>query len=172
MKLAIAAFGVATLVGVGYIIGKKIVEKRREEEDDYLDFEDIEDIDGIIDEDEPDVGVYCKESYSDKIRKASMFAVGAIKTGADKLNETIQDIKTKDMVKKGESAMEAVKETGENIKNDLKKDIEDLKSMVSSINDDDINKSSDDLAEDLFEEAPDSIFEPKEEDKGSDIFDK
>ncbi|MCL2070776.1 MAG: hypothetical protein FWH07_00890 [Oscillospiraceae bacterium] len=166
MKLALAAFGVATLVGVGYIIGKKVMEKKKSEED-YYEFDETGDSGEFVssehtDEDGgPDVGVYAKEKYGDKIRKASLFAVGAIKTGADKLGETFNDIKTKDMVKKGEQTFEAVKETGGNIKNDIKRDIEDLKSMVSSI-EDEVQESQ------LFEKAENTAREVTDEVK--DIF--
>jgi len=151
MKLALAAFGVAALVGVGYVIGKKIVAKRRLE-DEFGDFDGLDEFDEL--DDETDVGVYAKTNYGEKIRKASLFAVGAIKTGADKIGETINDIKTKDMAKKGEQTVEAVKDAGGNIKNDIKRDIEDLKSMVASINDElksDVGASN---ADDLFENAP------------------
>jgi gas vesicle protein len=161
MKLAVAAFGIAALVGVGYVIGKKVLEKRRLDEE-FYDLDDFgDDIDSLANEDGIDVGVYAKQGYG-KIKKASLFAVGAIKTGADKIGETICDIKTKDMIKKGEQTMDAVKETGGNIKNDIKRDIEDFKSMVSSINDEE-NTADSDLTEDLFEQAPDNVFEPKEE---------
>jgi len=162
MRLAMAAFGVATLVGVGYVIGKKVFEKKAEDED----FGDIDDMDFEEQDEEEESIVYAKQSYSDKLRKGAMFAVGAIKTGADKFGETIKEIQSKDMVKKGEETMEAVKETGENIKNDIKKDIEDLKSMVSSIGDDDSAAS----AEDLFEETPDTAEENIFEESGSDEF--
>jgi hypothetical protein len=146
-----ALFGVAALVGIGYVVGKKIVERRNEEED-WLDLEDFtdEELEDLIDDD-IDVGVYAKSSsFGDKCKKASLFAVGAIKTGADKLGETISDIKTKDMVKKGEQTVGAVKETGDNIKNDIKRDIEDLKDMVASINDEDLKEADADDIKDLF----------------------
>ena len=132
MRLAIAAFGIAALAGAGYVIGKKIIEKKRQRDEFYG----IDDIDAILDEDGVDVGVYAKQkNYGDKIKKASLFAVGAIKTGADKLNETVHDIKSQDMVKKGGQTVDAVKATGGNIRNDIKREVEDLKCMVSAIND-------------------------------------
>jgi gas vesicle protein len=143
MKLAIAAFGIAALVGAGYIIAKKVIEKRQMEED-FYDFSDTDE--NYDDDEEPDVAVYGKTNYSDKIRKASLFAVGAIKTGADKIGETFNDIKTQDMVKKGEQTFGAIKETGGNIKNDIKRDIEDLKSMMNSV-DDDVQSAESDLFE-------------------------
>jgi len=151
MKLAWTALSVAALVGAGYLIGKKLTEKKMCEDDFY----ELDDLDDLANEDGIDVGVYTRTNYGDKIKKASLFAVGAIKTGADKIGETISDIKTKDMVKKGEKTVEAVKEAGDNIKNDIKRDIEDLKSMVASINDEEKAANSDDL----FESAPDSIFD-------------
>jgi len=153
MRFALAAFGVAALVGAGIVIGKKILdEKRRENEEEFYDLNDFD-----VDEDNgDDVSAFAKESTSEKcgktIRKASMFAVGAIKTGADKLGEAVEDIKSKDMVKKGEQTVGAVKETGGNIKNDIKRDIEDLKGMVSSIQDEEKSASSDN-GEDLFDSA-------------------
>jgi gas vesicle protein len=157
MKLAMAAFGVATLVGVGYVIGKKVVAKRKDE-----DFFDLDDFDSEFEGDESDVGAYAKssekDSYGRKIHKASMFAVGAIKTSADKLGETISDIKSKDMVEKGKQTFSAVKETGGNIKNDIKREVEDLKCMVSSINDD-VAEGADDIADaaqDVVEDVVDA----------------
>jgi hypothetical protein len=144
MKLAIAVFGAAALVGIGYVIGKKVIEKKKEREEFY----DMNDFDDLDDEEDIDLGVYAKESYGSRFRKAGLFAVGAIKTGADKIGETIQDIKTKDMVKKGEQTVGACKETGENIKNDIKRDLNDLKDMVASIDDEEDEKSQ---ADDLFD---------------------
>jgi len=152
-KIAGAAFGVAALVGVGYVIGKKIFEKKDNNADDIIPPESEEY------NEEPKVYASARERYEAKIRKASLFAVGAIKTSADKLGETIRDIKTKDMVKKGEETMEAVKEAGENIK----KDIEDLKSMVSSINDEEAAQ-----ADDLFVEPEPEAGRPLGK---TDIFD-
>ncbi|MCL1902991.1 MAG: hypothetical protein FWF94_01070 [Oscillospiraceae bacterium] len=163
MKLAWAAFGVATLVGVGYIIGKKVIEKRNGE-DDFYEFDASDNFDeadeGENNEDGENPDVYAKakgKEYGEKIRKASMFAVGAIKTSADKLGETISDIKSKDMVKKGEQTVDAVKETGENIRNDIKRDFEDFKGMVSSIEEDvkesDLFETAENLTEDIKEEV-------------------
>ncbi|MDR0222875.1 MAG: hypothetical protein LBI38_05000 [Oscillospiraceae bacterium] len=141
MKFTTAVFGVATLVGVGYVVGRKMFGKKSDEP---------------AGEEEPTV--YAKESYKDKARKAGLFAVGAIKTGTDKAVETIKDIRSKDMVKKGEETVGAVKEAGANIKNDIKNDIKDLKNMVSSIND-----GGGSSAEDLFEESGDGVFGGKED---------
>ncbi|MCL1865843.1 MAG: hypothetical protein FWF82_00355 [Oscillospiraceae bacterium] len=148
MKLGMALFGAAALIGAGYVIGKKIIEKKRDD-DEFYELDDLtdEELEELIDDDS-DVGIYAKSGYGDKIKKASLFAVGAIKTGADKFGETIQDIRNKDMVKKGEQTVGAVKETGDNIKKDIKRDIEDLKEMVSSNQDEDKNDS--DSVDELF----------------------
>ncbi|MCL1831977.1 MAG: hypothetical protein FWG45_03585 [Oscillospiraceae bacterium] len=140
VKLAVATFGVAALVGAGYVIGKKLTEMKQDEW--FDEFDDLDDLEGLMDED--GVEIYVKEcadcggkgKYKDKIKKASYFAAGVVKTSADKFGETIQDIKSKDMVKKGEETFDAVKETGSNIKSDIKREVEDLKTMVASINDD------------------------------------
>lgn len=148
MKFALAAFGVAALVGVGYVIGRKVLENKRAQEEFY----DLSDMDEVCDED-GECDVYAKsksKEYGDKIRKASLFAVGAIKTSADKVGETITDIRTKDMVKKGEETIDAVKETGENIKNDIKRDLEGLKDMVSAM-EDEVEES------DVFEAVEDVV---------------
>jgi galactitol-specific phosphotransferase system IIB component len=54
------------------------------------------------------------------------------------------------MIKKGEQAMDAVKETGGNIKNDIKREVEDLKCMVAAINEDSDEKEQSVKSEDLF----------------------
>lgn len=111
MKLSTMLIGAATLVGVGVYVGKKLIETKENT-------------------DESVVIAESKETYGDKFHKASMFAVGAVKTSADKIAEGIKEIKSADMVKKGEETIEQAKEATEQIK----KDIEDLKNMVVSIN--------------------------------------
>ena len=168
MKLGMLAFGAAVLVGAGYVIGKKIMEKKKL--DDFYDYDGFEDVEVEFDEEDledvcdceecdPDVTACVKESrIGDKLRKASMFAVGAIKTGADKLGETVNEIKTADMIKKGEQTVGAVKETGESIKTDIKRDIEDLKATVDAVKSEPKEPKEFGSAEDLFENAPDDIF--------------
>lgn len=113
MRLSTMLFGAATLVGVGVYVGKKLIENKDKKEDD----------DSVI-------MAESKETYGDKFHKASMYAVGAVKTSADKIAEGVKEIKSSDMVKRGEEAVEQAKEaTGQ-----IKKDIEDLKNMVVSIN--------------------------------------
>ena len=78
MKTTTALLGLAALAGIGYCIGKKLAEKKCNE---------------VYEEDEEDDSCYCCETkFDNKLHKASMFAVGAIKTGADKVAEGIGDI--------------------------------------------------------------------------------
>ena len=167
MKLAVAAFGLAALVGAGYVIGKKILEKRRDDEEffelDGLPDEELEALINEGDDDETDVIAGGKASISGKIRNASLFAVGAVKTGAEKLAETVQDIRSKDMVKKGEATMTAVCEAGDNIKNDIKRDIEDLKSSISSIEDEakDVAGAVDEAAQELQDDIKELFGDDK-----------
>lgn len=136
-KLA-ALVGIAALAGVGYAVGKKV----------FLNSDK---------KDETEPKVYVKESHSEKLRKASMFAVGAIKTGTEKVVEGINDIMNKDMVKAGEETYESAKETAKETTDNIKGEIENLKNMVVSINspkkdseifDDDYFVSPDDKASD------------------------
>ena len=115
MKKITALLGVAALAGIGYVVGKKV----------FLNSD-------KTDSDEPKV--YIKESHSEKLRKASMFAVGAIKTGTEKVVERINEIINKDMVKTGEETYEKAKNTCMETKENIKGEIENLKNMVSSIN--------------------------------------
>jgi polyhydroxyalkanoate synthesis regulator phasin len=101
MKLTTILIGGAALVGLGVYLSKKFGAKN--EEDDAV--------------------IYAgeKETYGEKFHKASMFAVGAIKTGADKIVEGFKDIKNQDMVKKGEATIDSAKEA-----------VGDLKDKVTS----------------------------------------
>lgn len=136
-----AVLGIAALSGLGYYVGKQIIKKG---------------------EDKSGVYVKTKDSNDSKIHKASMFAVGAIKTGADKVAEGINDIINKDMVKKGEDTFEQAKETTESVKDNVKKEIESLKNMVVSINV---------TAGEAQPEEADVTAEPAEKDAEEDISD-
>lgn len=59
-----------------------------------------------------------------------MYAVGTIKTTADKISEGIKQVKSEDMVKKGEETVEHIKETGESFKTQVKDTAENLKERV------------------------------------------
>ena len=97
-----AIVGIAALAGIGYYVGKKVIEKRNAEEEERAQhiFED-------------DSEVFVEEKHStpkEKLQRASMFAVGAIKTGTEKFKEGIDDIINKDMVSLGEETYAKTKE--------------------------------------------------------------
>ena len=139
MNKLVAFLGIAALSGIGYCVGRQLVKKSEEKSGVY---------------------VKTKESTDNKFHRASMFAVGAIKTGADKVAEGISDIMNKDMVKKGEDTIEQAKETTETVKDNVKKEIENLKNMVVSI-----NVTPGEAQEEGFEEpeADEEITEESEE---------
>ena len=95
-----ALVGLAALAGVGFYVGKKLLEKNAaEKEQRERDFDESE--------------VFVEEKHStpkEKIQKASLFAVGAIKTGTEKFKEGIDEIINKDMVAKGEDTVAKTKE--------------------------------------------------------------
>lgn len=97
--------GIAALAGVGYYVGKKVFEKKKAE-----DAEKTEKMaSGEYDESE----IFTVEKHStpkEKIQRASLFAVGAIKTGTEKFKEGIDEIINSDMVSKGETTVGEVKE--------------------------------------------------------------
>ncbi|MDR2559977.1 MAG: hypothetical protein LBC86_10635 [Oscillospiraceae bacterium] len=136
MKLTTILIGGAALVGLGLYLSKKL---------------------GSKDEEDEDVVVVAgeKETYSEKLHKASMFAVGAIKTSADKIVEGINDIRRQDMVKKGEQTVCDVKESAGNFVGELKDKVAGRAQVVMA-EEDDIADGSDDYfmaesAEDDFE---------------------
>lgn len=126
-----AIVGLAALAGVGYYVGKKVFEKKKADKENYI---------------EPEVFVEERHSSpKEKFQKASLFAVGAIKTGTEKFKEGIDEIINNDMVSKGEETVNSAKETvletkdkAVNIAKDtgsaIKGEIENLKNMVTSIN--------------------------------------
>ena len=98
-----ALVGFAALAGVGFYVGKKLIEKRNAEEEERAQH---------IYEDDSELFVEEKHSTpKEKLQKASMFAVGAIKTGTEKFKEGIDDIINNDMVSKGEETFAKTKET-------------------------------------------------------------
>ena len=112
MKTGATILTIAAFAGLGYYIGKKIIENKEKQEQPKA-FAEVK-----------------QETCGDKVRKASMFAVGTLRTTADKIAEGINQVATGDMVKKGEETVEQVKET----KDEIKKEIADLKNLVTSIN--------------------------------------
>lgn len=128
-----ALISIAALAGVGFYVAKKVIEKRNAEEEERAQH---------IYEDDSELFVEEKHSTpKEKLQKASLFAVGAIKTGTEKFKEGIDDIINNDMISKGEAAISETKEkaaetkdkainfaksTGENIKGS----IENIKNKV------------------------------------------
>ena len=97
-----ALIGIAALAGIGFYVGKKVIEKRNAEEEERAQhvYED-------------DSEVFVEERHStpkEKLQKASLFAVGAIKTGTEKFKEGIDDIINNDMVAKGETTVAETKD--------------------------------------------------------------
>lgn len=109
MKALTALLALASTAGIGYLVYKKITETK-EVEAAYTEYKEKE---------EPH-----KEG---KVRRASMYAVGAIKTTADKISEGIQQVKSEDMVKKGEEQVEKIKANSAAIKERIKEKSETVK---------------------------------------------
>ena len=94
--------GLAALAGAGFYIGKKLIEKKE-----------IEDEERAVRLGEEDHALYISEKHTspkEKLQKASLFAVGAIKTGTDKFKEGVDSVIYGDMVKKGEDTLAETKE--------------------------------------------------------------
>ena len=97
-----ALISIAALAGVGFYVAKKVIEKRNAEEEERAQH---------IYEDDSELFVEEKHSTpKEKLQKASLFAVGAIKTGTEKFKEGIDDIINNDMVSKGEATVAETKE--------------------------------------------------------------
>ena len=124
-----AIIGIAALAGVGFYVGKKLIEKRNAEEEERAQH---------VYEDDSDVFVEERHSTpKEKLQRASLFAVGAIRTGAEKFKEGIDDIIYKDMVSKGEETVAKGKETAIETKdkavNFAKTTGENIKTGIDSI---------------------------------------
>lgn len=156
-----ALVGIAALAGLGFYVGKKVIDKRNAEEEERAQH---------VYEDDSELFVEEKHtSPKEKFQRASMFAVGAIKTGTEKFKEGIDDIINKDMVSKGQETFEQTKataveakdkavnfakSTGENIKTG----IDNIKSKVIKQSDsgEDLAESVENAAEDIAEKAADA----------------
>ncbi len=110
MKTLTALLALAGTAGIGYLVYKKMTEKK---------------------EDTSAFTEYKEETQKGgKLRRASMYAVGTIRTTADKISEGIKQVKSEDMVKKGEETVELIKETGESFKEQVKETTETLRDRV------------------------------------------
>lgn len=122
---------IGALAGVGYYLGKKVFDKKKTEKES-----------GVKPE------VFVEERHStpkEKLQRASLFAVGAIRTGTEKIKEGLDEIVDNDMISKGENTVEDVKTFAKETKEKtvafakektgaFKDEIDNLKSMVTSIN--------------------------------------
>ena len=121
MKKITALLALASVAGAGYYVYKKMNEKKTDTTA-YTEYKE-------------------KRTAGDRVRRASMYAVGTIKTTADKISEGIRQVKSEDMVKKGEETVEQLKGTTGEIKehviettNGIKEEIKEIKNLVTSIN--------------------------------------
>lgn len=122
---------IGALAGIGYYVGKKVFDKKKSEKESGA---------------KPEVFVEERHSSpKEKLQRASLFAVGAIKTGTEKIKEGIDEIVDADMISKGETTVEDVKSFAKETKEKtvafakekstaIKDEIDNLKSMVTSIN--------------------------------------
>ena len=110
MKTLTALLALAGTVSVGYLVYKKMTEKK-EDTSAYTEYKE-------------------ETQKGGKLHRASMYAVGTIKTTAYKISEGIKQVKSEDMIKKGEETVELIKETGESFKEQVKETTETLRDRV------------------------------------------
>lgn len=134
MKALTAILALAGTAGVGYLAYKKLTEKK-EETSAYTEYKE-------------------ETQKGGKLHRASMYAVGTIKTTADKISEGIKQVRSEDMVKKGEETVELIKESGESFKEQVKASTENLY--------DHIKESSDNVKEEIKETSENIKDELKE----------
>lgn len=156
-----ALVGFAALAGIGFYVGKKLIEKRNAEEEERAQhvYED-------------DSEVFVEERHStpkEKLQRASLFAVGAIKTGTEKFKEGIDDIINNDMVAKGETTVAETKDKAvafakdakektvdfaKNTTENIKDGIENIKSKVTQKTDE-AAEGAEDLADAIEKDVED-----------------
>ncbi len=149
-----ALIGLAALAGLGFYVGKKVIDKRNAEEEERAQH---------VYEDDSELFVEEKHSSpKEKFQRASMFAVGAIKTGTEKFKEGIDDIINKDMVSKGQETIEQTKAAAGDAKdkavNFAKTTGENIKTGIDNIKNKVIKKS-----ETGVEEAAEAVENAAEE---------
>lgn len=134
MNALTAILALAGTAGVGYLVYKKVNEnKEKGNAEAYTEIKE-------------------QTAKGGKLHRASMYTIGTIKTTADKISEGIKQVKSEDMVKKGEVTYEQmknatnglksqVKEATDNIKAELKdstgnikEELKEIKNLVTSIN--------------------------------------
>ncbi len=115
MKALTALLVLAGTAGIGYLVYKKMNDKK----------EDIEAYTEYTEREEP-------HKTGGKVHRASMYAVGTIKTTADKISEGIKQVKSEDMVEKGEKTVEQIKESSAAIKERVKESADNVKEGLRS----------------------------------------
>lgn len=169
MNALTAILALAGTAGVGYLVYKKVNESKENAEA----YTEIKETTG----------------KNGKLHRASMYTIGTIKTTADKISEGIKQVKSEDMVKKGELTYEQmknatnglksqVKEATDNIKAELKDstgnikdELKEIKNLVSSIN---TNPSStaDEGSDSEDKPAAEGIPEAEQADDESSLFEE
>lgn len=147
-----AIIGVVALAGVGFYVGKKIMEKNANEKKEH-----------VYDESE----LFVEEKHStpkEKLQKASLFAVGAIRTGADKFKEGIDEIINNDMVAKGEDTVTETKKLAMETKEKTVKFANDTKEKAVNFANDTKDKAVN-FANDTKDKAVNFANEAKEKAK-------
>lgn len=109
MKVLTALLALASTAGIGYLVYKKMNEKK----------DDVEVYSEYREKEEP--------HKNGKVHRASMYAVGTIKTTADKISEGIKQVRSEDMVKKGEETVEQIKTNSITIKERVKESADNVK---------------------------------------------
>ncbi len=162
MSKLTALISIAALAGLGYYIGKRVIDKRNAEEEERA---------SHVYEDDSEL--FVEEHHStpkEKIQKASLFAVGAIKTGTEKFKEGIDDIINNDMITKGEQTLEDTKtfaaekkdqavEFAKNTAENVKGGIENIKNKVTQ-KAEDAADGAEKLAEAIEEAADEAAEKP------------
>lgn len=113
MKALTALLALASAAGIGYLVYKKMNEQK----------EDVEAYTVYREKEEP-------HKKGGKVHRASMYAVGTIKTTADKISEGIKQVKSEDMVEKGEKTVEQIKENSAAIKERVKESADNVKESL------------------------------------------
>ncbi len=92
-----AFIGIATAVGTGYILGKKLMEQN------------------------PETVTQVKENCTEKFRKASEYCADAVKTSGEKISEIVQTGKTKssDIAKMAKNTTTSFKDELNNLKSKI-----------------------------------------------------
>lgn len=148
MKALTALLALAGTAGVGYLVYKKVNEQREVEEA-FSEYKETQK----------------EKKNGGKVRRASMYAVGTIKTTADKISEGIKQVRTEDMVKKGEETLEQMKNTTDSFKGKVKESTGNIKNSIKGTSNnikDEIKDASGNIKDELKGTTDDIKGELKE----------